>query len=53
MTQWIWQQVDWPQFTWDAAGIFPYLVAARSAQGLLLGVVQPLQANRTRDSVSR
>jgi Fic family protein len=42
MTQWIWQQADWPQFIWDAAVISPHLAAARSAQGRLLGVVQTI-----------
>ncbi|MGI2260968.1 Fic family protein [Shewanella sp. GXUN23E] len=34
---WIWQQADWPEFTWDAGVIDPVLRAVRLQQGVLLG----------------
>ena len=33
---------DWPQFTWDAKRLVPYLSAARYKQGRLLGKMQGL-----------
>ncbi|WP_028022655.1 Fic family protein [Enterovibrio calviensis] len=34
---WIWQQQDWPSFTWDNAVIEPLLRSVRLNQGILLG----------------
>lgn len=37
MVKWIWQQSDWPHFTWKDEYIQPLLRAVRLKQGLLLG----------------
>ncbi|NVO74513.1 DUF4172 domain-containing protein, partial [Photobacterium damselae] len=34
---WIWQQQDWPTFTWDNSVIEPRLREVRLKQGILLG----------------
>ncbi|MBS0654808.1 MAG: DUF4172 domain-containing protein, partial [Verrucomicrobia bacterium] len=34
--EWIWQQADWPTFTWQAEEILPLLSRARLQQGKLL-----------------
>lgn len=36
-TQWIWQQEEWPSFTWQDDIIQPLLHTARLKQGILLG----------------
>lgn len=36
---WIWQQDDWPNFTWDQSIIAPLLRQTRLNQGVLLGKV--------------
>lgn len=36
-TQWVWQQEDWPNFTWQDNIIQPLLHSARLKQGVLLG----------------
>lgn len=36
---WIWQQDDWPNFTWDKSLIEPLLRQTRLNQGMLLGKV--------------
>jgi Fic family protein len=36
---WIWQQTDWPQFTWQADALMPLLRACAQAQGRLLGML--------------
>lgn len=36
---WIWQQPDWPQFTWQAQVLAPALRACTQAQGRLLGMI--------------
>ena len=38
-TQWIWQQADWPNFTWQNKVIQPLLQSVRLKQGILLGRV--------------
>lgn len=40
MTQapWIWQQSDWPHFTWDAAALACLLRSCQQVQGQLLGM---------------
>ena len=38
----IYNNEDWPHFTWDAARVVPPLSAARYKQGLLLGKMQDL-----------
>ncbi|MFP3332485.1 Fic family protein [Pseudomonas sp. SIMBA_064] len=36
---WIWQQPDWPHFTWHADSLAPLLRACTQAQGRLLGML--------------
>ncbi|WP_454254340.1 Fic family protein [Pseudomonas sp. Marseille-Q8238] len=36
---WIWQQPDWPNFTWQAEPLAPLLRACTQAQGRLLGML--------------
>jgi len=36
-TTWIWQQPDWPRFTWEDDVIQPLLRSVRLKQGMLLG----------------
>ncbi len=36
---WIWQQPDWPNFTWQADPLAPLLRACTQAQGRLLGML--------------
>jgi Fic family protein len=40
--RWIWQQPEWPRFTWDAAGLAPLLARTRRAQGELAGAAKLL-----------
>lgn len=35
---WIWQQQDWPRFTWDNSVIEPRLREVRLKQGILFGI---------------
>ena len=44
---WIWQQPDWPQFSWDAEAISPALARARLAQGKTLGAARLLDRDLT------
>ena len=44
---WIWQQRDWPQFSWDAEAISPALARARLAQGKTLGTARLLDRDLT------
>jgi Fic family protein len=37
LNRWIWEQPDWPQFTWDSAALAAPLSAARRAQGEVAG----------------
>ena len=36
---WIWQQPDWPRFTWQAEPLAPLLRACTQAQGRLIGML--------------
>ncbi|WP_068827349.1 Fic family protein [Pseudomonas sp. BMS12] len=36
---WIWQQADWPHFSWQADALAPLLRACGQAQGRLLGML--------------
>ncbi|MDY7566952.1 Fic family protein [Pseudomonas sp. RTC3] len=38
-TDWIWQQSDWPHFTWRADRLAPLLRGCSQAQGRLLGMI--------------
>lgn len=40
---WIWQSALWPQFSFDSSALQAPLVAARHAQGRLLGAAEQLQ----------
>lgn len=40
---WIWQSALWPQFSFDSSALQTSLVAARHAQGRLLGAAEQLQ----------
>lgn len=40
---WIWQSANWPQFSFDSNALQAALIAARHAQGRLLGAAQQLQ----------
>lgn len=42
MHQWIWQQANWPDFTWDEGRLSPLLSRARMQQGHLLGAARLL-----------
>ncbi len=37
MTTWIWQQSNWPHFTWDAAAVAPLLRELHQQIGELVG----------------
>lgn len=41
-TDWIWQQKDWPRFTWDPATLAAPLASARRAQGEVAGMASLL-----------
>lgn len=43
--KWIWQNRDWPNFTWDAARLSAPLAAARRAQGEVAGMAKLLDAD--------
>lgn len=40
--KWIWQQAEWPRFTWDERALSPVLARARRAQGELSGIARML-----------
>lgn len=42
---WIWQQPDWPQFTWQAETLAPLLRACTQEQGRLLGMLGAVGSN--------
>ncbi|WP_028631096.1 Fic family protein [Metapseudomonas resinovorans] len=44
-TRWIWQQPDWPQFTWQADRLAAPLRACAHAQGRLLGMAGAVGAD--------
>ena len=45
LATWIWQQDNWPRFTWDAASLAPALAAARRIQGEVAGMAKLLDTN--------
>ncbi len=45
MHQWIWQQTNWPDFTWDEGRLSPLLSRARKQQGHLLGAARLLDTS--------
>jgi Fic family protein len=42
LKKWIWQKAGWPNFTWEAAALLPFLSQARLEQGKLLSRVGAL-----------
>ena len=42
---WIWQQPDWPHFSWQAAPLAPLLRACTLAQGRLLGMLGAIESD--------
>jgi Fic family protein len=42
---WIWQNLEWPRFTWDARALSAPLAAARRAQGQAAGMAKLLDAS--------
>jgi Fic family protein len=42
LTSWIWQQSDWPKFTWDSAALAAPLATARRVQGEVAGMAKLL-----------
>ena len=42
---WIWQQPDWPRFTWQAEPLAPVLRACTLAQGRLLGMLGAVESH--------
>ncbi len=47
--RYIWQQADWPNLTWDSAGLLPLLARVSRAQGRLLGKMEGLGFDTLRD----
>ena len=42
LTTWVWEQTDWPKFTWDSAALAAPLAAARRVQGEVAGMAKLL-----------
>jgi Fic family protein len=42
LTTWIWEQTDWPKFTWNSAALAAPLAAARRVQGEVAGMAKLL-----------
>ena len=53
MTDWIWQSAVWPDFRHDPQVLAPALLAARRAQGEILGLLQALGADQSRGVEAR
>ena len=51
MSDWIWERLDWPEFTWDEGRVGGALSATRLAQGKLLGSVEILDPSLTREAM--
>lgn len=51
MTQWIWKDPKWPNFTWDSMKVQPLLTEARLSQGKLLGMMQSFTSD-TREKIN-
>src|SRR5262245_17799700 len=45
LKQWVWENRDWPRFTWDAAALSAPLAAARRRQGEVAGMAKLLDAD--------
>jgi Fic family protein len=45
LEKWIWQDRDWPAFTWDAASLIAPLAVARRAQGEVAGMAKLLDTD--------
>lgn len=48
--QWIWQQRNWPSFTWDVERLAPLLRSCTLAQGRLLGMIGASGTDASEDS---
>jgi Fic family protein len=42
LTTWVWEQTDWPKFTWNSAALAAPLAAARRVQGEVAGMAKLL-----------
>jgi Fic family protein len=49
-TDWIWQQPDWPAFTWQGPALAPLLREINQLQGRLLGGADAVEASGTLQS---
>ena len=45
LAKWVWEQTDWPAFTWDAGALSTPLATARRVQGEVVGMAKLLDAN--------
>jgi Fic family protein len=50
MTQWLWQQPDWPEFTWHEAQLAPLLREITQLQGQLMGSSSAINASGSTQS---
>lgn len=50
MNQWIWQQKDWPHFSWEQARIDPLLRDVRMQQGIVIGRMGSLDDDIIRET---
>jgi Fic family protein len=48
--QWIWQQPDWPEFTWNAERLAPLLRECVQAQGRLMGMASSVDSSLSAQS---
>ncbi|MGO4310888.1 Fic family protein [Pseudomonas sp. KB_15] len=48
--QWIWQQPDWPEFTWSAERLAPLLRECVQAQGRLMGMASSVDSSLSAQS---
>ncbi|WP_095965745.1 Fic family protein [Pseudomonas sp. ACN5] len=48
--QWIWQQPDWPEFTWNAERLAPLLRECVQAQGRLMGMASSVGSSLSAQS---
>jgi Fic family protein len=45
LKKWVWEDANWPRFTWDAGALSPALAAARRAQGEVAGMARLLDSH--------
>ena len=51
-SSWIWQQPDWPQFSWKGSALEPRLEQARAARQELLSRLETLEPPLDREAIS-